>query len=108
MCAADLAKDDPKHAITAMPEVFTAFVIGLLSFLGALGSLLGLIGAKKPVVQVKKTATVSSKVEKKGPAAPAVVVSEKEQVALDKAGVATGAEVKAGQASKRTNAGKQD
>jgi hypothetical protein len=94
------------HAITAMPEVAGTLGVALLTILGTLLSLFGLIGSSKPTIQVKQTTTVKTDTVKKGPAAPVEPASATEQVALDKAGVATGKEVR--EATKRTNAGKTD
>ena len=102
-----LFNEDPKHAITAMPEVAGTLAIGALTLLGTLLSLFGLIGSSKPTIQVKQTTTVKPDVTKKGPVAPVEPASAKEQIALDKAGVATGKEIKEG-AVKRNAAGKTE
>jgi hypothetical protein len=100
-----LFEQDPKHAITAMPEVAATLAIGALTLLGTLLSLFGLIGSSKPTIQVKQSTTI--KADKKGPVAPIEPVSAKEQVALDQAGVATGKEIRE-EAVKRNAAGKTE
>lgn len=100
-----LFEQDPKHAITAMPEVAATLAIGALTLLGTLLSLFGLIGSSKPTIQVKQSTTI--KADKKGPAAPVEPATVKEAIALDKAGVATGKEVRE-EAVKRNAAGKSE
>jgi hypothetical protein len=102
-----LFNEDPKHAITAMPEVAGTLALGALTLLGTLLSLFGLIGSSKPTIQVRQSTTIKTDVVKKGPVVPVEAASVKEQAALDQAGVATGVELKEG-AVKRNAAGKSE
>lgn len=98
----DLAREDPMHAIKAMPDVAAGLAASLTTILGMLAALFGLIGASKgPTIQVKKVSSVKA-------AAPVAPASKEEKVALEKAGVSTGASATGGTATKRTAAGKSD
>lgn len=98
----NLFQQDPKHAITTMPEVAGTLLIGILTLLGTILSLFGLIGSSKPTIQVKSTTSVKADGTKKGPAAPVQPASAKEKAALESSGVATGQEVREGAATRRS------
>jgi len=101
---ANLFKENPMHALKAMPETAAALAAALFTLIGMLGALFGLVGSSKPTIQVKKATTVQTAVPGKPisdetAVAPVAPAGKEEKEALDKAGVET-------RATKRAGAGK--